>query len=1189
MTKIKNTLIAGALVSALVFAFSDWSTARVDKNTRLRARLKKADIVDIVSVGYNNWNYQMRNQGSYFYDAPNSNPGGEFPRGSGNTIVFAAGLYVGTLKNGVPVVSETEFSPEFQPGRIENSNVPFDELTAEDPTRGDLQVYLIDRSASGSDYSNWPADAPTTALGQPGLIADAQTWAVFNDLDLTLSQEGTSISPDPGLGLEIVLESFAFNAGPLSDVVYCKFTIKNKTSVNYVNSYLGMWMDADVDANNATNDIVGIDTVRGLGFVYNADNSDFPGAVGFDFLQGPVVDTTTVDAKLVSKFRDNKVTLVYNKTENRYIPTTLPGNQIWLGATSFNTYANGTDPQNNEQRYNLLAGRFADGNPKAGTGVSDYYAFRGDPVTGLPPADVATSANQADQRILHGVGPFVIDAGSAQEVWVGIVGAQGTDRLNAIVNMRATDDLAQATFEAGLIAPVPPSVPKIKVIGMDGRVNITWDNSSEFSEDIAGEILGISEANGYVVADENSPDDDHDGNPDGFTEYLKQDFQGYEIVKSRTGLQGSFTTLARYDKVDGFQTVRNQRLNTAGRLVIEDVIVGTNTGLKYFFEDTDVINGQTYFYAVKAFDAQPYVANGNNPFVDPDYGTINGPAGLPISLETAPTANVVSVIPMMIPDMNQSAGAQDTASHIAGVSDGFILPHVVDPAAVTGDQYRVEFFAIPDSVGNAPLVHDHIGTLAYRLINLRTNAVVPFTNRIDDINTFVDINGNGVFNSGDQVYDDRLYHTTIAIPDADDSDEEFGIADGVLIRVFGPPPSVQRATYVPGPQYQALGVTGTRGWMDEINFGGSSPRGGIDYGTNGFLASGSNVTPDQWKHVDVVFSRDSTKWSYAYAGNGNSPTPMYGVIRVPFQAFEVDPTDGDPTPRRLAIFAQDQNRLGFWIPRPNSGNTPPPAVGGPGPQSRTYLFIQNDNYDFPSPANLFTIGTSGPRGNANTNNLYNIAFGYGTLDADESGLADGHEWHAIANRIVNAASVGGATATYEEIDTLYRSIPDEGTYRILANHVTLEADVWTFTTSSLTAKTKAQKKSGLDNIRAVPNPYYGQSLYQTQGLFGKVLKFTHLPGSCTIKIYNVAGDLVTTLTHNASSINGRLNTNPLDLNATAAPKETSEEWWDLTNADGKFVASGMYIALIDVPGVGKKTVKFAVIQEANITNGPEIR
>jgi hypothetical protein len=82
---------------------------------------------------------------------------------------------------------------------------------------------------------------------------------------------------------------------------------------------------------------------------------------------------------------------------------------------------------------------------------------------------------------------------------------------------------------------------------------------------------------------------------------------------------------------------------------------------------------------------------------------------------------------------------------------------------------------------------------------------------------------------------------------------------------------------------------------------------------------------------------------------------------------------------------------------------------------------------------------------------------------------------------------------------------------------------------------------------------------------------------------------VTTLTHNASSINGRLNTNPLDLNATAAPKETSEEWWDLTNADGKFVASGMYIALIDVPGVGKKTVKFAVIQEANITNGPEVR
>jgi hypothetical protein len=41
--------------------------------------------------------------------------------------------------------------------------------------------------------------------------------------------------------------------------------------------------------------------------------------------------------------------------------------------------------------------------------------------------------------------------------------------------------------------------------------------------------------------------------------------------------------------------------------------------------------------------------------------------------------------------------------------------------------------------------------------------------------------------------------------------------------------------------------------------------------------------------------------------------------------------------------------------------------------------------------------------------------------------------------------------------------------------------------------------------------------------------------------------------------------------------------WDLNNNDGLPVASGLYIAYIDMPDLGKtKTLKFSIIQEQQI-------
>ncbi len=1245
-----------ALAMAVITAHDGIS--RVDRKARVKARLQKPDITDIVFVGSNNWNYVMRNNGSYFYDSPDLdgngvNAGGEFPRGSGKTIVYAAGLYIGTLKGGIPVVSETEFSTEFQPGRILNSNVPFQDLEADDPAATAQQVYMIDRTLSGDDYANWPADAPLGPNGEPGLIADAQTWVVFNDLNVDLSQEGVSLSPDPGLGFQVTLQSFAFNAGPLSNVVYLKFEISNKTNVDYAESYLGLWMDPDIDADNASNDIVGVDTARGLGFCYNSDNTDFPAATGFDFFQGPVVEASDVSATLAAKYVANTSILVYNPSLKRYVPTNLPAGQIWLGATSFNTYANGTDPNDNEERYNFLAGRFEDGTPKTGQGIADYYAFRGNPITGQGTPDVAAAGNAADQRMLHGVGPFTIRAGDKQEIWAGVIGAVGTDRLSAVANMFTTDDLAQETFNAGLVAPAPPSVPKIVVTSLDGRVAITWQNNAESSADEVGEILGISTANGYT------------------TDYEKYDFQGYRVYRSRTGIVGSYSLLAQYDKADGITTVINNTINTAGNLEVREIRVGNDTGLRYSYIDKDVINGQGYYYSVTAYDAQPYIAGPGSfslketkwiieteatgviledqdagtaiwdtepiyldslafatdaghaagpgagigddtlyvmtdtntvledtsifvlrPFVvtsldrakfsfdyntlaaafrkegtdDPSSvnvgdgvsflvefpfsdghdesnifrlevkhtsnfgGSVPAPSGLPISLETSPTANVVLAVPMKAVIGKSFDATADASNHTSGASDGRVEIEVIDPTRVTGHSYRVEFFDLSAADGYPG------GGVAYRLLDVNLgNTPVQFTSRVDDPNTAID---------------ERLFCATIS--SGNENEEEFALADGLLLKVFGPPLVVKGYGYTGGTG------TGSR-WMTGINFGFEQFFGGLTLGINFF---GSTVGPADYRDIDVVFSNDPSGWSTAYGHGPGGTGAQNKTFTVPFSAYEVDPTDGDPTPKQVNVAVRDANGLNGWFLDNTLGGD------GTGPQTRSYVHITNDPYD------------------AGAGSLTGIATGslpilYSMDMAPRNSAAQA--W----NSLVAAAAAGGLTAA--ERDTVYTKIPDNGTFHIYANHVITALDTFTFNTTGNTVfASKKELKAALKNILVVPNPYYGRSKYQ-QSLFDKRIKFTNLPGSCTIRIFTIAGDLIATVAHNATSANDRINTNPLDITSSGNASETSSETWDVRNTDGKYVASGMYVALIQAPGVGKRTVKFAVIQEEITINGPDNR
>ncbi len=106
-------------------------------------------------------------------------------------------------------------------------------------------------------------------------------------------------------------------------------------------------------------------------------------------------------------------------------------------------------------------------------------------------------------------------------------------------------------------------------------------------------------------------------------------------------------------------------------------------------------------------------------------------------------------------------------------------------------------------------------------------------------------------------------------------------------------------------------------------------------------------------------------------------------------------------------------------------------------------------------------------------------------------------------------------------------------------------------------------ESALDMINVVPNPYYAYSNYESSRLDSRI-KITNLPDKCTVRIYNVGGSLIRTLTKD----------DPL----------TSIDW-DLKNINGVPIAGGVYIIHVDVPEVGEKVIKwFGALRPPDLTN-----
>jgi hypothetical protein len=138
-------------------------------------------------------------------------------------------------------------------------------------------------------------------------------------------------------------------------------------------------------------------------------------------------------------------------------------------------------------------------------------------------------------------------------------------------------------------------------------------------------------------------------------------------------------------------------------------------------------------------------------------------------------------------------------------------------------------------------------------------------------------------------------------------------------------------------------------------------------------------------------------------------------------------------------------------------------------------------------------------------------------------------------------------------------------------------DVWTIYSSApdlvpcagnefsvATTKFHYAAESKLELVRVVPNPYVVRAVWDRSRDYRKIM-FTHLPDSCTIRIFNLSGDLIRIINHPAP---GAKNTAELG----------GMESWDMLTKNDQWAASGIYLYQVTTPNGQTKLGKFAIIR-----------
>ena len=442
---------------------------------------------------------------------------------------------------------------------------------------------------SAGDY---PDIAPCDGGGEP----DQAVWWVINDKGDVHTETGGE-----AIGLEIQMLAFAFaTTDQVNDMTFYKYKVINKSTLRLNETYMGQWVDSDIG--NYSDDYVGCDTSRGLGFAYNGDANDetasgygeFPPSLGLDFFQGPFGDDGN---------RMNMKHFVYY--ENDF---SLRGN-----------------PEVATHFYGYLRGYWKDGSRMVDNGQNGYPGTAQGPVTDfMYPGDpgwcggggnggwseVSAGNQPFDRRFLQSAGPFTLQPGAVNDIIVGTVWARGYHdaNLGSVCELLTADDIAQSLFDNCFRLLDGPDAPELTIDEYDQELLLKWDYSDP--------VIFNNYNESYLQAD---PALKAQGEADSL--FAFEGYIIYQLLNASVSANDVFNTdkariVAQCDIKNGVSSIVNRTVTTVSGLsdpVVVDVVMvqGADQGIFKSIRATEDLfstgsdrrlkNYTTYYYGALAY------------------------------------------------------------------------------------------------------------------------------------------------------------------------------------------------------------------------------------------------------------------------------------------------------------------------------------------------------------------------------------------------------------------------------------------------------------------------------------------------------------------------------------------------------------------------------------------------------------
>jgi len=574
-------------------------------------------------------------------------PSGEWPKGSGHSYVDGVALVVQarTVDNNGNIIypMETQYREFVDRG-------PKDELWGWGPVPGYFAPRQ-DEPAMSDDPLTWPTRwpdkpdwyDPETGLpvwngwfGRGVFNADLETYFVFDDDP----DEEWDFYPDPtdtlrrGLGLEVAARLFQWSQVLAEDCIFSIYFITNEGQTDYDSTFYCFYIDWGVGGTDDSSDDVGdYNSLLDIAYAYDFDGFGTPGrwspvgVSGFAFLESPGISDDMKDNDddgIVDESRTSGPgvwldTYPYGLSDpdafNDFHDNTREIRPHWSGDEDIDWRGYEDINENNQWDFDeplhddlgadglgpLMIGYpgpdegEGDGLPTAGEANFDYLdkdesdqigltGFAIFPVhnyelhnekqnwavfrAALPPREgLGVTANLG---MFFSSGPFALSAGQTENYSMALIFSEDE------VDLARTKRTVQQIYNADYRFARPPEKSQLTAIPGDERVTLVWDSKAEQSFD---PFLQEFDFEGYRIYRATDPE-----------------FMEARLITDAYGRLTFRKPIAQFDLKNGIEGLHP--IDVQG--VKFDM--GEDSGLRHLYIDTNVQNGQTYYYALVSYD-----------------------------------------------------------------------------------------------------------------------------------------------------------------------------------------------------------------------------------------------------------------------------------------------------------------------------------------------------------------------------------------------------------------------------------------------------------------------------------------------------------------------------------------------------------------------------------------------------------